>query len=103
MGIGASNAAPGDVIAGFKSDDVRRDGNNCTGGLLPEGIGKFRRVTALTEVGIDEVDAGGLDADQSFAGARSRGGKITESQDVGGTGGEDLDSLHVEARVQHQG
>src|SRR5580698_6977811 len=82
LGIGARNAAPGDVIAGFKNGDIWRNGDNCTGGLLAEGIGKFRGVTALTEVGIDEVDAGGFDANESFAGARSRGGKITESEDV---------------------
>ena len=32
---------------------------------------------------------------------RERLGKVAEGEDVGGARGEDLDGLHVDARVQH--
>ncbi len=54
----------------------------------------MRGVAAFAEVGVDEVDAGGFDADEGFARARGGCGKIAEGEDVGGAGGEDLDGLH---------
>ena len=94
MGVRAGDEAPGYAVAGFEGGDVGGDGDDGAGGFLAEGVGEFGRVAAFAEVGVDEVDAGGFDADESFAGARSWGGKIAESEDVGGAGGEDLDGLH---------
>ena len=51
-------------------------------------------VAALAEVRINEVDAGGFDADEGFARARGWRGKIAESENIGRAGGEDLDGLH---------
>jgi hypothetical protein len=94
LGVGAGNAAPGDVITGLEGHDVRGDGDDGAGGFLAEGVRKIGGIAAFAEVGVDEVDAGGFDADESFAGAGGWGGKVAESEDVGGTGGEDLDGLH---------
>ena len=92
--VGSGDGAPGDAVSGFDGGDIVGDGDDGACGLLPEGVWKLGGVTAFAEVGVDEVDAGGFDSDERFAGTRSGGGKIAEGEDVGGTGGEDLDGLH---------
>jgi hypothetical protein len=74
LGVGAGNSAPGDAIAGFKGGDIGGDGYDGACGLLAEGVGELGGIAALAEVGVDEVDAGGFDANEGFAGAGSRGG-----------------------------
>ena len=66
--VGAGNAAPGNVIAGLEGGDVRGDGYDGAGGFLAEGVGELGGVTAFAEVGVNEVDAGGFDADEGFPG-----------------------------------
>ncbi len=102
LSVGAGDAAPGDVIAGLEGSDIGRDGDDGACSLLPEGVREMGGVAAFAEVGVDEVDAGGFDANEGFAGAGSWSGEIAEGEDVGGTGGEDLDGLHVDDRVQHR-
>ena len=58
------------MITGFEDGDIRGDSDDGAGGLLPEGEGELRGVAAFAEVGVDEVDAGGFDADEGFARAR---------------------------------
>jgi hypothetical protein len=82
------------VIARLEGGDVWGDGDDGAGGFLAECVGELGGVTAFAEVGVDEVDAGGFDADEGFAGAWGWGGEIAEGEDVGGAGGEDLNSLH---------
>ncbi len=62
--------------------------------LLAERVGERGGIAALAEVDVDEVDAGGFDADEGLAGAGGGRGEIAESEGVGGSGGEDLDGLH---------
>ena len=81
-------------VAGFDVGDVGGDGDDDAGGFLAEGVGEMGGVAAFAEVGVDEVDAGGFDADEGFAGAGGWGGEVAEGEDVGGAGGEDLDGLH---------
>ena len=102
LGVGAGDDAPGDAIAGLEGGDVGSDGDDDACGLLAEGVGEFGGVAAFAEVGVDEVDAGGFDADEGFAGAGGWSGEIAEGEDVGGAGGEDLDGLHVDVRVQQR-
>ena len=94
LSVGAGDTAPGDVITGLEGSDIGRDGDDGAGGFLPEGVRKMGGVAAFAEVGVDEVDAGSFNANEGFAGAGRWGGKIAESEDVGGAGGEDLDGLH---------
>lgn len=101
LSVGARDAAPGDVITGFECSDIGRNGDDGAGGLLPEGVREVRGVAAFAEVGVDEVDAGGFDANEGFAEAGSWSREIAEGEDVGGAGGKDLYGLHVDARVQH--
>jgi len=101
LGVGAGDEAPGYAVAGFEGGDVGGDGDDGACGFLTEGVGEFRGVAAFAEVGVDEVDPGGFDADESFTGAWGWRGKVGEGEDVGGSGGEDLDGLHGWLRLQH--
>jgi hypothetical protein len=94
LGVGAGDEAPGYAVAGFEGGDVGCDGDDGAGGLLAEGVGEFCGVAALAEVGVDEVDAGGFDADEGFAWAGGWRGEVGEGEDVGGAGGVDLDGVH---------
>jgi hypothetical protein len=92
--VGSRDETPGYAVAGFDGGNVRGNGNDDACGLLPKGVGEFGGVAAFSEVGVDEIDARGFEADEGFAGAGGWGGKIAEGEDVGGTGGEDLNGLH---------
>ena len=93
-GVGAGDAAPGDAVAGLEVGDVGGYGDDDACGFLAEGVGEMGGVAAFAEVGVDEVDAGGFDTDEGFAGAGGWCGKVAEGEDIGGAGGEDLDGLH---------
>jgi len=69
LGVGSGDEAPGDAITCFDCGDVSRDSDDDARGLLTQRVWELRGVAALAKVGVDEVDAGGLDADESFAGA----------------------------------
>jgi hypothetical protein len=92
--IGSGNAAPGHSVAYLEAGNVRSQSHYNSGGLLAEGIGKLCRITALTKIGVDKIDAGSFDTDESLAGTGSWRREIAESKDVGIAGGEYLDSQH---------
>ena len=92
--VGSGDETPGYAVAWFDGGDVGGDSDDDAGGFLAEGVGEFGGVAAFAEVGVDEVDAGGFDADEGFAGAGGWGGEVAEGEDVGGAGGEDLYGLH---------
>src|SRR6185437_8617260 len=64
-------------------------------GLLAGGEWQRRRVTALAEIRIDEVDAGCRDAHQHLAGPGHRPGNFDELQNLGAAGPAYLNCLHV--------
>jgi len=96
LGIGSGYTAPGNAVAGFYLCDVCPNCHNRTSSLLTKRIGQFSGISALPKVHVDEIDAGRLDADESFARPRRRSGKVAEGKDVGTTGRENLDGLHFE-------
>ena len=71
-GVGAGDAAPGDAVSGVELGDVRGYGDDGAGGFLAQDVGESCGVAAFAEVGVDEVNAGGFDADEGLA--RAGGG-----------------------------
>jgi hypothetical protein len=94
LGVGAGNAAPGDTVAGAEAGDVRRYGDDGSGGFLPERVGQLGGIAAFSEVGVDEVDAGGLDGDDAVAGGGRGLEEVREGEDFGTTVLEDLNGSH---------
>ena len=100
FGVGAGDAPPADTGAGFEAEvggavDGGAEGDDRAGGFLAEGVGEGRGVAAFAEVGVDEINAGGVDAEESFAGAGDGVGKVLEGKLFGAAGFEDLDRAHV--------
>jgi hypothetical protein len=96
LGVGSRDAAPGYAVTNFEGsgNGVFTKCNNDACGFLTKGKGERGGIAALAEVNIDEVDAGGFDADKSFSGAGGRRREIAEDEGVGGAGSEDLNGLH---------
>jgi hypothetical protein len=93
-GVGSGDAAPGDAIAGGKVGDVRGDGDDGARGFLTQGVGQFGGVAAFAEVGVNEVDAGGFDGNEGFAGSGGWIRELSEGQDFRAAGLIDLYGLH---------
>ncbi len=97
LGIGSGDVTPDNAVSGFERRGREAwlaesdDGSGC---LLTENVGEFGGVTAFTEIDIDEIDSAGFDADKSLAWAGGWRGKIAKGENVGGSGGENLDGLH---------
>ena len=82
------------TVADVDCGDVISNGYNGSCGLLTEGVGQPGGVSALAEVDVDEVDAGGFEANESFVGAGGRCRKIAEGEDFRASGSENLNGLH---------
>ena len=83
LGVGAGDGAPRYSVAGLDRRDVSAERDNGACGLLAESVGEMGGVAAFAEVGVDEVDAGGFDADEDFAGTGRGSGKIDDGEYVG--------------------
>ncbi len=82
-GVGAGNAAPGYAIADAVFGDIGGELDDGAGGLLPEGVGEGGGIAAFAEVGVDEVDAGGFDADEGLPGAGVGSGRVVRVRTSG--------------------
>jgi len=94
LGVGSGDSAPCDSVTGLEGSDIGSYCDDDAGGFLTKGVREMCGVAAFTEVGVDEVDAGRFDADESFTWAWRWCGKIAEGEYVCGACGKDLDSLH---------
>src|SRR3984893_159823 len=92
--VRAWNAAPGHSVSRL---DRRDFGPGCDHGarrLLPQRERQLGRITALPEVGVDEVHTAGLDLNQRLMRTRGWGGEFAEGQYLGAAGLEYLDRSH---------
>ena len=94
LGVGADGGGEGDAVAFLEALDIRAEGGDGAGGLLAEGVGELGGVAAFADVGVDEVDAGGFDADEGLAGAGVGSGRVERVRTSGPPVFEDLDGLH---------
>ena len=92
--VSPGNAAPGNAVANFDAANVRPNANDDARRLLAGDERQRRRVAALAQVDVDEVDAAGLDLDERFAGAGRGGGQLAELKHFGPAGLGDLDRSH---------
>ncbi len=94
LGVGAGDAAPCDAITCFDDGDVGAEGDDGACGLLTQDVGEVSGIAAFAEVRVDEIDAGGFDADEGFAGTGFGCWDVAEGEDFWASGGEDLNGLH---------
>ena len=94
LGIAADHAGGRDRIAGGKSGDARAQLLHCARGLAARNQGQRGLVDALAEVDLDEVDAGGLNADQHLSRPRLGDGQIGELQNLRPACRMNLDGFH---------
>ena len=86
LGVRARRRRPGDAVAGSQPESVRTHGLDAAGAFQPRDEGKRPRVQTRPEVDVDEVDAGGSDANPRLARAGRSGVAIDERQRLGTAG-----------------
>jgi hypothetical protein len=93
--VGPGNRAPGDAVADLEvaGFSVITESDDCSCGLLAESVWKRRGVAAFAKVDVNKVDAGGLDADECFVGARGGSGEVAEGKGFGSARLENLNGL----------
>ena len=80
LGIAADDAGGGDRIAGFESRDAGTELLHGARGFAARNQGERGLVDALAKVDLDEVDAGGLNADEHLARPWLRNGQVDKLQ-----------------------
>jgi hypothetical protein len=73
------DAAPGDLLSGANEGDTIANRFDDAGGLLAESIRQGRGISAFAEIDVDEIDAGGLNADECLTWAGCGPGDVDES------------------------
>ena len=97
LGIGAGLAGVGDPVADPEPLHPLADRFHHPGRLLSEHRRELHGIEARALVGVDEVQAHGLVADQDLARLGSRDGKVDHVEDVRSAGFPGLHRQHVKA------
>ena len=94
LSVTADHAGGGDRIPGRKSRHARSQFLDRARGFAARNKGQCGLVDALAEVNFDEVDPGGLNANQDLARPRLRNGQIVQLQNFRSARGMNLDGFH---------
>jgi hypothetical protein len=94
LGVGSGNTAPGHPIADFYGGNAVAKSDHRSGGLLPGSVRERSRITTLTKIDVNKVDAGGFEANERFSGTGSGSRQIAEGEDFRASGSENLNGLH---------
>ena len=94
LGVGAEGAAPGHPVPLAPRGDARPHRDDGAGALHARDERERVRVETGPVVDVDEVEAGGLDADHDLAGAGRGVGDVGETQDFGAAEAVHSNGLH---------
>ena len=92
--IAADDAGGRDGIAGFESGDSGTKLFHGARRFAARDHGEGGLVNALPKVDLDEIDAGGLNADENLARSWLRDGQVDKLQSFRPASGLDLDGFH---------
>ncbi len=82
LGIAADDAGGGDSIAGFESSDAGTELFNRSRGLAAGNQRERSLVDAFAKVDLDEIDAGGFNADENLTRSRLGNWQVDELKNL---------------------
>ena len=95
LGIGAHDAGPGHVVAGFHRLDLRAHRRDHAGAFLADYEGQRDRISALAMVNVNEIDARSGDLHHGFVGFGLRNRNLHQFEGFRAAGLFYLDGFHV--------